>query len=191
MSEIRRLSERLTIQTDRPAAIAVSALTWAAGRVSAVTVTPHGYTTGDFATVAGATPSGYTGKVQVTVTSPTTFTYAATGPLTTPATGSMTVTYAADTHGGRAGLAWRVLATISAEFMPLRTFERLDRGAVEGGLACRFRVRARADLRAGMRAIWLAVWPPDATPRTLLVKGVEPDGVDREYLLLQCEEVAV
>ncbi len=185
------LRERLTLQTDQPRAIDVSGLSWARGLVSATTRTAHGYVSGDFATIAGATPSGYTGKVQLTVTSPTTFTYAAIGPLTTPATGPMlTAIYAADAHGGRAGWAWRTLTTVWAELVPLSTFERLQRQVVEEGLACRFRVRARPDLVAGLRAIWRPRWPRGSAARTFLVTGVEPvaDPVD---VFLQCTQVTL
>lgn len=191
MAGIGKLSESLTMQTDRPQAVEVQTMTWGGGLVSAVTRTAHGYATGDYATIAGAIPSTYTGKVNVTVSSATAFTYPVVGPLTTPATGIITATYTGDTHGGRVGRTWRTLATIPAEFIPLRTFERLQRMAVEDGLACQFRVRARADLVAGLRAVWAARWPAGVGARTLLVKGVEPDDVHRAYMTLFCEEVTL
>lgn len=191
MSSIGSLRERLTIQTDRPLAIEISALTWAGGTVSATTRTPHGYNTGDYVTAAVASPSGYNGKVKITVTGASAFTYPVTGPLTTPATGAATATYAQDTHAGRSGLTWRDVARIPAEFLPLKTYERLQRAAIEDGLICRFRVRARADLVAGMRAVWKALWPNGSRARTLLIKGVEPDGENRAYMFLSCEEVVL
>lgn len=191
MASIGKLRERLTIQTARPLAIEIQALSWAGGVVSATTRTAHGYSTGDYATIAGATPSGYNGKVRVTVTGASVFAYSVTGPLATPATGIITATYAGDTHGGKSGLTWRTLTTIPAEFVPLRTFERLQRLAVEDGLACQFRVRARADLAAGLRAVWTARWPAGVGDRTLLVKGVEPDDARRAYMMLLCEEVTL
>lgn len=191
MPGIGPLRERLTIQTDRPLAVEISALTWATGLVSVTTRTAHGYGTGDYVTVAGASPSGYNGKVKITVTGASALTYPVTGPLTTPATGALTATYAQDTHAGRSGLTWRDIARIPAEFLPLKTYERLQRSAIEDGLVCRFRVRARADLRAGMRAVWKALWPNGSRALTMLIKGVEPDGADRAYMFLSCEEVTL
>lgn len=184
------LQERLTIQTEAPRTILVSALTWALGLASVVTLTAHGYVTGDFVTIAGAVPSGYAGKVPIVVTGALAFTYPLTGPLTTPATGTITATYAQDTHGGRAGLAWRTLATIWAELLPMSTFERLQRQAIEDGLTCRFRVRSRGDLVAGLRAVWTPRWPAGSAPRTFVITGVEP-AADPTDVALQCTQVTL
>jgi len=188
---IGQLRERVTVLTERPRSFAVSALTWAAGFAAAVTISPHGYVDGDFVTVAGAVPSGYNGKVVVAVTSTTGLRYPVAATLTTPATGAITATYAGDTHGGRAALAFRALMTVWAEYLPLKAFEKMQRNAVEDGLACRFRVRARVDLVAGLRAQWTPRWPIAAPVRTFRIRGVEPDGEQREYLLLECDQVTL
>jgi hypothetical protein len=58
---------------------------------TAVTPTPHDYSTGDVVTIAGASPAGYNGNVVVTVFSnPNEFTYTVASTLTTPATGTIT-----------------------------------------------------------------------------------------------------
>jgi len=58
---------------------------------TAVTPTPHNYSTGDVVTIAGASPAGYNGNVVVTVYSnPNEFTYTVASTLTTPATGTIT-----------------------------------------------------------------------------------------------------
>ena len=58
---------------------------------TAVTPTPHDYSTGDVVTIAGASPAGYNGNVIVTVFSnPNEFTYTVASTLTTPATGTIT-----------------------------------------------------------------------------------------------------
>ncbi len=54
----------------------------------------HGLVTGDYAVVRGAQPDDYNKQTQITVTNTTTFTYPVTTGLTSPATGSPTVTYA-------------------------------------------------------------------------------------------------
>lgn len=53
----------------------------------------HGFTTGMFVTIAGATPSAYNGTYAITGTTATTFTYTFAGG-TSPATGTITVTIA-------------------------------------------------------------------------------------------------
>jgi hypothetical protein len=58
---------------------------------TAVTPTPHDYSTGDVVTIDGASPAGYNGNVVVTVYSnPNEFTYTVASTLTTPATGTIT-----------------------------------------------------------------------------------------------------
>jgi uncharacterized repeat protein (TIGR01451 family) len=59
----------------------VTSLTEAGNVASAVTATPHNFVTGDSVTISGASPAGYNGTFNVTVTGATTFTYPVTGPL--------------------------------------------------------------------------------------------------------------
>jgi hypothetical protein len=56
---------------------ALSTLTWAGNVVTGTTAAPHGYPTGQTLslTIAGATPSGYNGTFQCTITGASTFTY--------------------------------------------------------------------------------------------------------------------
>lgn len=74
--------------------LALSALTWSGGSVSATTAAPiPGVMLGDVfpTTVAGATPAGYNGLVLATVTGASTFTYPlATNPGTETAAGTYT-----------------------------------------------------------------------------------------------------
>jgi len=55
----------------------LQALSWAAGRVQARVVEPHGYKIGRIVglTISGAAPDAYNGLVQCTITGPSTFTY--------------------------------------------------------------------------------------------------------------------
>ena len=61
----------------RPAA-ALTALAWSGGIVTAATVAPHGFPTGDIVpmTIAGASPAGYNGTFDCTITGASGFTYA-------------------------------------------------------------------------------------------------------------------
>ena len=68
----------------------VSSVTRVSTTATATTSASHGLSTGDWVTMVGASPNGYNGIVQVTVTGLTTFTYTVGGALTTPATGTIT-----------------------------------------------------------------------------------------------------
>lgn len=70
----------------------VSSIAGGAVRAVATAAAAHGWLTGQYVTVAGATPSGYNGNVEITVTSTTAFTYAVSGFPTYPATGTLTAT---------------------------------------------------------------------------------------------------
>lgn len=61
------------------------------GNLATVTCINHGLKTGDQITVIGATPTGYNIVSTATVTGIDTFTYPIVGPLTSPATGTLTV----------------------------------------------------------------------------------------------------
>lgn len=76
-----------------PTAISVSGITQSGGTATATTATAHGFTPGQYVTIAGADQSGYNGAVQiVSVPSTTTFTYAVDSGTVTPATGTITAT---------------------------------------------------------------------------------------------------
>lgn len=59
------------------------------GDIATVTLTAHGFNTGDYVEVSGAVQTAYNGKVKVTVSSSSVFTYTVTGTPTTPATGTI------------------------------------------------------------------------------------------------------
>jgi len=187
------LRERLTIQENVPDPISVSSLTRTSTTATAQTAIPHGYTSTDFVTVAGAVPSGYNGKVKITVTGPSSFTYPVLGTLATPATGPITVTYVSDASGGRK-IGWNALASapdgIWAELLPVRAMERLQAAALQAQLDYRFRVDVRPDLTPAMRARWTPQWPPGSPLHTLEIHGITPDGDGRQYLFLECGEIA-
>lgn len=75
--------------------ITAGSTTWVGGTVTMTTATAHGFLTGDIVTVTGFSGAGYTGyngTYTITVTSPTTFTYAQAATLTSPASGTAVVT---------------------------------------------------------------------------------------------------
>jgi len=77
-----------TTLTGIPAKKSVTSIT-RSGSTATATITTHGYTTGWYVTVAGATQSEYNGTYEITVTSANTFTYAVSGTPATPATGTI------------------------------------------------------------------------------------------------------
>lgn len=70
--------------------IAVTSITSSGNVATATTPDPHGLSTSDRMVMFGAAPGGYNQPAIVTVTSPTTFTYPVAGPLSSPATGTIT-----------------------------------------------------------------------------------------------------
>lgn len=72
---------------------AIATLTWASSVVTVTTVAPHGYPNGDTLglTIAGATPAGFNGTFQATITGASTFTYPlANSPGTATVMGAVT-----------------------------------------------------------------------------------------------------
>lgn len=185
-----KLTERLTLQTPTAEAIRISSLTRSGSTATATTVKAHGYATKDYVTIAGAVPAGFNGKVQVTVTGTTTFTYAVSSGLSTPATGQITATYANDAQGGRKD-TWRTLAAGVPAEGPLqaRGNERIAAQAVTGIRELVFRIRSRADLTPRLRALWTPRWPPGRSAQTLEVHAVEPEGDGTVSVLLRCGDV--
>jgi head-tail adaptor len=183
------MRERITIQTDAPAAVAITSLTRGGSTATAVTPTAHGYSDGDYVTIAGASPAGYNGTVRVSVSQDFQFTYPVDSGLTSPATGTITSTYTRDAKSGRR-VDWRSVATVWAELIPLRASERLQAAAMQSDVFLRFRIRARADVQPNMHALWTPSWPPDSAQQTLEIGGVLPVDDGRNYLLLECSKAA-
>lgn len=70
--------------------LAVNSITSASTTATVTTATAHGLSSLNWVTVANASPSGYNGIYQITVTGTTTFTYTIGSTLTSPATGIIT-----------------------------------------------------------------------------------------------------
>src|SRR3990167_4823494 len=91
-----------------------------------------------------------------------------------------------DTHGARNTPTWSTLDTIAAEKIPLSGDERLEASRVGSRVMYRFRIRARTDLTAQMRAEWTPAWPSGSSRQTLEIAAVLPDPSDRNYAFLEC-----
>jgi hypothetical protein len=75
--------------TTTAAPAAFTSITQAAGTATATTTANHGLSSLSWVLISGASPNGYTGIVQITVTGVNTFTYTVSGALASPATGTI------------------------------------------------------------------------------------------------------
>jgi hypothetical protein len=82
--------DSVTISGVTPSTV-ITSLTSTSG-VATVTLAGHGYVTGNYVTVSGATPAGYNGTFIITTHAVNTFTYAVPLSLTSPATGTISIT---------------------------------------------------------------------------------------------------
>jgi hypothetical protein len=83
----------------------VTSITRSSNTATVTTTAAHGYSTGDYVTIAGATQSDYNGIYQITVLSTTTFTYTVANTPVTPATGTITASY-----GGATSYSYKIVA---------------------------------------------------------------------------------
>lgn len=179
------LRERLTIQSQDPQPRTVTSLTSTGTTATVTTSLAHGFTSGDYVTIAGASPSGYVGKVSVTVTGAKTFTYTVSSGLASPATGTITATYVSDAIGGSV-TNWFTVVTLPAELVPISSTERLQLAAIRSDTTYRFRVRVRSDLELTMQVLWTPNRPPAPSQQTLVITGIVPENDGRAYQFLDC-----
>lgn len=95
--------------------LAVTSIARAATTATLTTTGSHGLASNSWVTVAGASPDGYNGLVQITVTGATTFTYTVGGALSTPATGTITA------RPSKPPLSWNLATTGSPAFIVVPT----------------------------------------------------------------------
>lgn len=186
---IGAMEERIRIdKSDTAPTITVSSLTRSSTTATATTPVAHGYATKDYVTIAGAVETAYNGKVKITVTSTTQFTYTVSGSPSTPATGAVTAVYASDAQGGFR-VTWREVDTVWAEHIPLRADEQLHAQSIGSQFDLRFRVYTRHDVTAKMRIVWTPRWPKGASARTLEINGILPYESGDTWMLLVCSEL--
>lgn len=94
-------------------------------------------------------------------------------------------TTSTDTSGGRSS-SWGTLDTLFAERIPLSAGETLEAERLGSQVQYRFRVHARADVTAKMRALWTPAWPRSAARQVLQIHAVVPDASDRGFMVLEC-----
>lgn len=167
-----------------------SALTVTIARVGAVaTITAlvaHEWQSGDYVTVAGASPSDYNGVKQVTVTGAMTATFAISSGVSTPPTGTITATFLKDAQGTVRD-SWVSVALMPAAVAPLSAQERLAQPpALMTTRFTRFQVRNIAGLSEQQRVRWTPVHPPESPEQVLQITGVLPVDDGRRFLYLEC-----
>ena len=96
---------RITMYRTSDTAQAISSITRSSSTATVTTSGSHGYSTGNWITIAGAGESQYNGIFQITKTAATTFTYAVPGTPSTPASGTKTARIGYVKHRGKLRVA--------------------------------------------------------------------------------------
>lgn len=159
--------------------LAVSSITRASSTATATTASAHGFNTGDYVTIAGASQTEYNGTYAISVTSSTAFTYTVSGTPATPATGTITVV-----SGGVTPYSYRVSAfnlqgetlactavttSIGSVNLSSAKYNKLSWGAV--GSATGYNIYGRTATGFGevyLATVYVTTWNDtgDATPVT-------------------------
>ena len=117
---------RVTMYRTSDAAQSVSSITRSSSTATVTTAASHGYSTGDWITIAGASQSGYNGVFQITDTASTTFTYSL-GSLTpaTPASGTITARLGYIKHWGKLRAANPNPGAYRPHFVRVTSYDRM------------------------------------------------------------------
>lgn len=179
------MRERIEVERQGWAALVVTMAR--VGAVATVTaLVAHNWQSGDYVTVAGATPADYNGVKQVTVTGANTATFAIGSGVATPPTGTITATFLKDAQGSVRD-SWVLVALMPAAVAPLSAQERLAQPpALLTTRFTRFMVRNVAGLNEQQRVKWTPVNPPESPEQVLQIQGVLPVEDGRRFLFLEC-----
>lgn len=167
------MTEQITILTSNPVAVSVSSITRASQVATVTTASAHGFTTGDYVTMAGAAQSEYNGEVQITVTGATTFTYTVSGSPASPATGTITTTYASNSSGGNQAPFYTLASGVWAAIEPFSATEQLAAGGISAIGRYNVTIYYRADVKVTQRIQWRKYLEPAA--RTYEIYSVQPN----------------
>jgi len=115
---------RVTCYRTTDAAQAIASITRSSATATVTTSASHGYSTDDWITIAGASPTGYNGVFQITKTAATTFTYGL-GSLTpsTPSSGTRTARIGYVKHNGRLRAANVVAGVYGTRFVAVVSYD--------------------------------------------------------------------
>lgn len=173
------LRSTVRLEKSNPVALALLSLTRVDAVATATTAVPHRYVNGDVVSIAGAAEAAYNGDKKVTVTGPSTFTFAVAGAPATPATGAITALFKHAAIGGTRQF-WNTFATVpgSVEIAP-GAREALQAGQPIPQVVAEIQLRYRSDVTAKMRAV--------VDERIYEIQSVAPDQKKTQLTLLALE----
>lgn len=168
-----KLTEQITILSSTPVAVSVSSITRTSTTATVTTAAAHGFTTGDYVTIAGATQTDYNGEFSITVTAATTFTYTVANSPTTPATGTITTTYRSNSTGEQLLGFYTLASGVWAHIEPMSAGEQLAAGGITaiGNYNCT--IYYRTDVTLGMRVSWRKYL--ETAAKTYEIHSVQPN----------------
>jgi SPP1 family predicted phage head-tail adaptor len=182
--QIGELTERISILSATPIAQAVTSITRAGQVATVTTAAPHGFVTGDYVTHAGAAQAEYNGDTQITVTSPTVYTFEVGGTPVSPATGAITTVYVSDSVGGSTPRFYTLISGLWAKIEPMSAGEQLAAGGVNAIGSYNCTIRYRTDITPTMRVSWRRYL--EASARMYEIHSVQPDkDLPRQFLDLE------
>lgn len=89
-------------------------------------------------------------------------------------------------RGAPAPAVWTTLDSVYAEHIPLNGTELLEASKVGSQVKQRFRVYARHDITAAMRALWKPSWLSSGNRRIVQIVAVVVDPRDTNFMFLEC-----
>jgi SPP1 family predicted phage head-tail adaptor len=90
-----------------------------------------------------------------------------------------------NTHGSKTPGVWTTLNTVCAEHMPLSGAERLEAERIGSTVTLKFRIWARTDVTAKMRALWTPSWPSGSPRRVVEFHAIYPDPNDHAFQVIE------
>lgn len=179
------MRERIEVEAKGWAALVVTIAR--VGAVATITaLVAHDWQSGDYVTIAGATPSDYNGVKQVTVINSTEATFPIGSGVSTPPSGPITAMFLKDAQGTVRD-SWVLVALMPAAVAPLSAQERLAQPpALMTTRFTRFLIRNVAGLNEQQRVKWTPVNPPESPEQVLQIQGVVPADDGRRFLFLEC-----
>src|SRR5688572_19772193 len=84
-------------------------------------------------------------------------------------------TASTNAHGSKTPSVWTTLDTVFAEHLSLTGAERLESERVGSTVTQRFRIWARTDVTAKMRALWTPTWASGSSRRVVEFHAIYPD----------------
>jgi head-tail adaptor len=175
------MTEQITITSSTPVAVSVSSITRANQIATVTTAAAHGFVSGDYATHAGAAQSEYNVEAQVTVTSPTVYTFTVSGSPASPATGTITTIFTSDSQGGAGSGVYTLASGIWANIEPLSAGEQLASGGIAAIGFYKVKIYYRADVTNAMKVQWRKYLEPAA--KTYEIHSQQPVAGDGRRML--------